>query len=202
MRLRHPSISAAASPITIRFDGREIAALPGETVAAALSAAEIVAFRKTQSGAPRGLYCGMGACLDCVVTIDGRIGQRACMTKVAPGMEITGAWPAELAPLGAMPAGKSLERVCDVLVVGGGPGGLAAAVAAAEAGASVVLVNVTVVSCEEPGENVWSPGGVAVADAGARASACTAYLATATLACTSWSVASVGKVPAAVIAPS
>ena len=141
MRLRHPSISAAASPITIRFDGREIAALPGETVAAALSAAEIVAFRKTQSGAPRGLYCGMGACLDCVVTIDGRIGQRACMTKVAPGMEITGAWPAELAPLGAMPAEESLERVCDVLVVGGGPGGLAAAVAAAEAGASVVLLD-------------------------------------------------------------
>src|SRR3954452_17790501 len=36
------------------------------------------------------------------------------------------------------------------------------------AGAPEVLVNVTVVSCEDPGENVWSPGGVAVADAGAR----------------------------------
>ena len=41
------------------------------------------------------------------------------------------------------------------------------------AGAPVVLANVTVVSCEDPGENVWSPGGVAVADAGARLSPCT-----------------------------
>src|ERR1035438_9355134 len=70
------------------------------------------------------------------------------------------------------------------------------------AGAPVVFVNVTVVSCEDPGENVWSPGGVAVADAGARLSRSTSYLAATTLACTNWSVASVGKLPAAVIAPS
>src|ERR1039457_4350523 len=66
------------------------------------------------------------------------------------------------------------------------------------AGAPVVFVNVTVVSCEDPGENVWSPGGVAVADAGARLSRGTSYLAATTLTCTSWSVASEGKVPAAV----
>src|ERR1017187_1923130 len=70
------------------------------------------------------------------------------------------------------------------------------------AGAPVVFVNVTVVSCEDRGENVWSPGGAAIADAGARLSRGTSYLAATTLACTSWSVASVGKVPAAVIAPS
>src|SRR5450759_1536748 len=69
-------------------------------------------------------------------------------------------------------------------------------------GAPVVFLNVTVVSCEDPGENVWSPGGVAVADAGARLSRGSSYLAATTLACTSWSVASDGKVPAAVIAPS
>src|SRR5664279_1474946 len=70
------------------------------------------------------------------------------------------------------------------------------------AGAPVVFVNVTVVSCEDPGENVWSPGGVAVADAGARLSRGTSYLAATTLTCTRWSVASEGNVPAAVIAPS
>ena len=51
-------------------------------------------------------------------------------------------------------------------------------------GAPVVFVNVTVVSCEDPGENVWSPGGAAVADAGARLSRATSYLAATTLACT------------------
>src|SRR5262249_16616323 len=70
------------------------------------------------------------------------------------------------------------------------------------AGAPVIFVNVTVVSCEEPGEKVCSPGGVAVAEAGAMLNSCTSYLAATMLACTSWSVASVGNVPAAVIAPS
>ena len=70
------------------------------------------------------------------------------------------------------------------------------------AGAPVVFVKVTVVSCEEPGENVCSPGGAAFADAGARLRGGTSYFAATTLACTFWSVASVGKVPPAVIAPS
>src|SRR5215469_2904870 len=69
-------------------------------------------------------------------------------------------------------------------------------------GAPVVFVNVTVVSCEDPGENVCSPGGVAIAEAGAKLSRATSYLAATTLACISPSVAFEGNVPAAVIAPS
>src|SRR5256886_1571688 len=46
----------------------------------------------------------------------------------------------------------------------------------------VVLVNVTVESCEDPGANVWSPGGEPVAEAGVRLSRCTPYLAATTLA--------------------
>ena len=46
----------------------------------------------------------------------------------------------------------------------------------------VVLVNVTVLSCEDPGANVWSPGGVAVSEAGVRLSCCTLYLAATMLA--------------------
>jgi glycine/D-amino acid oxidase-like deaminating enzyme len=142
MRLTHPTIRPHGAPIRIRFDGQDIPALRGETVAAALSAAGIVAFRRTPTGAPRGLHCGMGACFDCVVTIDGRIGQRACMTKVADGMEVRGEPPAAPAALAPRPAHDSAEdRGCDVLVVGGGPAGLSAAIAAAEAGAAVVLLD-------------------------------------------------------------
>src|SRR6202034_2564446 len=100
MRLTHKTIRPVGRPLTIHFDGRPIPALDGETIAAALSAAGIVAFRHTASGAPRGLYCGMGACFDCVVTVDRRIGQRACLTKVADGMQVTGAMPAPLGLLG------------------------------------------------------------------------------------------------------
>jgi D-hydroxyproline dehydrogenase subunit alpha len=142
MRLAHKSIHPTGRRVTIHFDGRPIAALEGETIAAALSAAGIVAFRRTASGAPRGLYCGMGACFDCVVTVDGRIGQRACLTKVADGMQVTGTAPAALAPLGEPPGSDAApEENPDVLVVGGGPAGLSAAIAAAEAGAAVVLLD-------------------------------------------------------------
>jgi glycine/D-amino acid oxidase-like deaminating enzyme len=142
MRLTHKTIRPHGTPIRFRFDGQEIPALSGETVAAALSAAGIVRFRDTPGGAPRGLHCGMGACFDCVVTIDGKIGQRACMAKATDGMDVTGAMPSMPAPLAERsPADAAEDRACDVLVVGGGPAGLSAAIAAAEAGAKVVLLD-------------------------------------------------------------
>ncbi|HEX3398760.1 MAG TPA: FAD-dependent oxidoreductase [Acetobacteraceae bacterium] len=142
MRLSHKTIRPQGRAITISFDGTPIPALEGETIAAALSAAGIVAFRRTASGAPRGLHCGMGACFDCVVSVDGRIGQRACMTKVADGMVVCGEATLPLAQLADEPVDtRSEERPCDVLVVGGGPAGLSAAIAAAEAGAGVVVLD-------------------------------------------------------------
>ncbi|HSU04036.1 MAG TPA: FAD-dependent oxidoreductase [Acetobacteraceae bacterium] len=142
MRLSHPSIRPTGAPITITFENQPVQALSGETIAAALSAAGIVTFRHTASGAPRGLHCGMGACFDCVVTVDGRIGQRACMTKVADGMRVSSAAPEELTPLAPIPDHEAAkDRACDVLVVGGGPAGLSAAIAAAQSGAGVVLLD-------------------------------------------------------------
>ena len=44
--------------------------------------------RHTRDGERRGLYCGMGACYDCLVTIDGQASQRACLTKVADGQQV------------------------------------------------------------------------------------------------------------------
>lgn len=142
MRLEQATIHPTGRPVTIRFEGALIPALEGETIAAALSAAGIVAFRHTASGAPRGLFCGMGACFDCVVTVDGRGGRRACLEKVADGMNVIAAIPAQPAPLAADPAtAESPMRACDVLVVGAGPAGLSAAAAAAEAGAAVVVLD-------------------------------------------------------------
>ena len=139
MRLTHKHITPTAEAVGITFDGRPISALPGETVAAALSAAGILAYRTTASGAPRGLWCGMGACFDCLVTIDGRANQRACLAKVTPGMVVDSA-PGS-APLAPDPAPQPEEVAPDVLVVGAGPAGLSAAIAAAESGCSVLVLD-------------------------------------------------------------
>src|SRR5579885_1542074 len=50
------------------------------------------------------------------------------------------------------------------------------------AGASLVFVNVAVISFAAPGEKVWSPGGVAAADVGARVRGATSYSAATILA--------------------
>jgi thioredoxin reductase len=139
MRLTRPDIRPVGRPVSFRFDGRPVEGLEGESIAAALAASGIVALRQAPSGAPRGVHCGMGACWDCVVTVDGRIGQRACMTQVADGMEVASGFPDVLAQPAEAAAGE--ERACDVLVVGGGVAGLSAAAAAAEAGAGVVLLD-------------------------------------------------------------
>ena len=41
-----------------------------------------------KAGEPRGLYCGMGVCFDCLVSIDGHFGVRACLQQVRDGMQV------------------------------------------------------------------------------------------------------------------
>ena len=73
---------------TIEVNGEAIPARNGQTVAAALLAAGRLAFHRTPGGAPRGVFCGMGVCFDCLVTVDGLADQRACITPVRPGMRV------------------------------------------------------------------------------------------------------------------
>ncbi|MFF4308924.1 (2Fe-2S)-binding protein [Streptomyces sp. NPDC001507] len=71
---------------TVTFDGREIVALPGQTVAAALWASGVTSWRTTRGEErPRGVFCGIGVCFDCLVTVNGRPNQRACVVPVHPG---------------------------------------------------------------------------------------------------------------------
>ncbi len=78
-----------APGVTIEFDGRRLPARPGDSVAAALLAAGHPALRTTPAGAaPRGPYCMMGACFDCLVEVDGVANVQACMTPVRDGMRV------------------------------------------------------------------------------------------------------------------
>ncbi len=79
---------ATVSKFDIEVDGRLVPAQPGQTLAATLIGAGITVFRRTPSGAPRGVFCGMGVCQECRVTVDGMPDRRACMTPVREGMEV------------------------------------------------------------------------------------------------------------------
>ncbi len=80
--------------VGVLVDGRIVTAYLGETIAAVLLAEGIRAFRRDASGSPHGLSCGMGICYECLVTVDGEAGVRACVTPITAGMKIeTGAHP-------------------------------------------------------------------------------------------------------------
>ena len=74
--------------VVVTLDGRPVIAYEGESVAALLLAEGITATRVTRGGEPRGVYCGMGVCFDCLVVVDGVPNTRACVTWVRDGMNV------------------------------------------------------------------------------------------------------------------
>lgn len=75
--------------ISILLDGEKIKAFEGESVAAVMMVNGNVAMRTTTEGQPRGVFCGMGVCFDCLVVVDDVPNTRACMTWVKEGMNVT-----------------------------------------------------------------------------------------------------------------
>jgi D-hydroxyproline dehydrogenase subunit gamma len=77
--------------VEIEVNGERVRAYPGESLAAALLAGGLRTFRETGAGQPRGPWCNMGVCFDCLVEANG-VRVRACATAVRAGMRVrTGA---------------------------------------------------------------------------------------------------------------
>ena len=74
--------------VELTLDGERVRVPDGVTVAVALMNSDIVAFRTSVTGEPRGAVCGMGTCLECRVTINGVPETRACLTVVQEGMAV------------------------------------------------------------------------------------------------------------------
>ncbi|MGH8866539.1 MAG: (2Fe-2S)-binding protein [Actinomycetes bacterium] len=74
---------------TFMFDGAPVPFVPGQSAGAAMFAAGIRAWRRTRvSARPRGLFCGIGICFDCLVVADGEPNHRACLLPARPGMDV------------------------------------------------------------------------------------------------------------------
>lgn len=90
---RTPADLARAEPgpgFTVSYDGEPIPAQPGQSIAAALWAAGVLTWRTTRgSGRARGVFCGIGVCFDCLITVNGSPNQRACLVPARSGDVLT-----------------------------------------------------------------------------------------------------------------
>jgi len=87
----HPILEdlPAIETVGIIVDGRNVRAGKGEMIAAALLAEGIHTFRTTtRRKEPRGIFCGIGRCTDCIMTVNGVPNVRTCITPVEEGMVI------------------------------------------------------------------------------------------------------------------
>jgi NADPH-dependent 2,4-dienoyl-CoA reductase/sulfur reductase-like enzyme len=135
----------------VRFaiDGQPAAAEPGTSLLAALWNGGARELRTSVTGEPRGPLCAMGTCFECRVSVDGEAHVRACLTPVREGMSVSllasapesAGPPARAAGAPGAPDASRETLEADVVVVGAGPAGIAAAVHAAEAGARTLLVD-------------------------------------------------------------
>jgi sarcosine oxidase subunit alpha len=77
-------------PVAIYINGHPVDAYPGETLAAVILTMGLDTMRKTiLSESPRGYYCGMGICCECMVELDDGSRVKACQTLVEQGMKVT-----------------------------------------------------------------------------------------------------------------
>ena len=105
MRVKeHPILGPLDETQTVdfSFEGQVITAHVDDTIASALTNAGIKAFRHThRERQPRGIFCGIGRCTDCVMIVDGQPNVRTCVTPVQKGMTVSrqiglGKWDREL----------------------------------------------------------------------------------------------------------
>lgn len=75
--------------VSFTYDGQELSGYEGEPVAMALKAAGVMVHRYTaKRHEPRGIFCAIGRCTDCVMVVDGVPNVRTCMTPLVEGMKV------------------------------------------------------------------------------------------------------------------
>jgi len=78
-----------ADGIRLFVNGTPVTVPAGSMVSTAVMLSGIATFRRSVTGEPRGLLCGMGICYECRVTINGRAHCRGCQVPCENGMEVS-----------------------------------------------------------------------------------------------------------------
>lgn len=82
-------LDRADRPVTITVDGTPVTGVAGQSIAGVLLAADRIAWRYGRSGAGRGVFCGIGVCFDCLLSVNGVPDVRACRRRARDGDVIT-----------------------------------------------------------------------------------------------------------------
>ena len=88
---QHPIIEGynKGKEVTFSLDGKELTGYEGESIAAALKAAGVMVHRYTaKQHKPRGIFCAIGRCTDCVMIVNGKPNVRTCITPLEAGMKV------------------------------------------------------------------------------------------------------------------
>ena len=91
MRIQeHPILGEITKGYEVIFimDGSAISGYEGEPIATALKATGLMVHRYTKKGSPRGVFCAIGRCTDCVMVVDGKPNVRTCVTPLVEGMVV------------------------------------------------------------------------------------------------------------------
>jgi NADPH-dependent glutamate synthase beta subunit-like oxidoreductase/Pyruvate/2-oxoacid:ferredoxin oxidoreductase delta subunit/bacterioferritin-associated ferredoxin len=130
--------------VTFAFAGRSLTARRGEMISSALFSHGIRIFGQHPADqSPQGIFCANGQCSQCLVIADG-LPVKACMVPVREGMlvqPLRGYPELPMLRSGDLTLKNIEDTPCDLLIVGGGPAGMGAAIEAADAGLSVILVD-------------------------------------------------------------
>lgn len=142
---KHPIINPPKKEfIEFFFNDIKMQAMPGEIISSALFANGVYTFRHhKKDSSPQGIFCANGQCAQCLVLVDG-LPQKACITPIKPGMHVQSLNDDPCLP---SPMEKEIslsdinEKEIDVLIIGGGPAGLSAAIELGKENLSIMIVD-------------------------------------------------------------
>lgn len=141
---KHPILPIPArKKVTFFWQGTPITAYEGETISSALFANGIRVFgHHPKDGSPQGIFCANGQCAQCMVIAD-QMPVKSCMELVREGARIEPANGLPVLPLVKdVPGLGEIEEIeVPVLIIGGGPAGMSAAIELGKLGVSVLLVD-------------------------------------------------------------
>ena len=131
-------------PIKLKFNGITLSGFEGQSIAALLYSKGIRGLRNSKSGDERGLFCGMGVCYECAVSVNGITGKRACLEPAKDGTEVRSLdYKTPYNPIPPIISEYKIdsEKTYDIAIIGSGPAGLMAAKTLIGKGLKVVIID-------------------------------------------------------------